>query len=62
MTENEIYSRPMQVVSNTICLFILCAVPSSKLRAGITRDGAIISMDPIMALEPPRYWKRSEGI
>ena len=56
MTENAIYSRPMKVVSNTICLFILCAVPSSKLRAGITRDGAIISMDPIMALELPHYW------
>ena len=24
--------------------FILCAAPSSKLRAGVTRDGAIISM------------------
>ena len=50
------YSRPMQVVSNTICLFILCAVPSSKLREGVTRDGAIISM------EPSNYWKRSESI
>ena len=43
----------MKVFSNTSCLFILCAAPSSKLFAGITRDGAIISMDPIMALEPP---------
>ena len=51
MTENEIYSRPMQLVSNTI----LSVYSSSKLRAGITRDGAIISMDPIIiaALEPP---------
>ena len=62
MTENESYSRPMQVVSNTICLFILCAAPLSELRAGITRDGAIISMALIMALEPPHNWKRSEGI
>ena len=26
--------------------FILCAAPSPKLRAGITRDSAIISMKP----------------
>ena len=26
--------------------FILCAAPSSKLRAGVTRDGPIISMKP----------------
>ena len=43
----------------SFCLFILCAAPSSKLRAGVTRDGAIISMEPgdtrygaIISMEP----------
>ena len=63
MTENEIYSRPMQVVSKQpfVCLFFARG-PHQKLRVGITRDGAIISMDPNMALEPTHYWKRSECI
>ena len=39
MTENEIYSHPVKVISNTI-LFVY------SLRAGDTRDGAIISMEP----------------
>ena len=56
VTENGIYSPFVKVISNSIFLFILYAAPSSKLRAGVTRNGAIFSM------EPPHYWKRSEGI
>ena len=37
----------MKVIFNTIFLSLFfCAAPSSKLRAGVTRDGAIISMEP----------------
>ena len=46
----------MKVISNTFLFVYSSCAPSSKLRAGITRDGAIISM------ETPHYWKRSEGI
>ena len=36
---------PMKVIFNTIFLSLFfCAAPSSKLHAGVTRDGAIISM------------------
>ena len=56
MTENGIYSHLMKVVSNTFLFVYSSCAPSSKLRAGITRDGAIIS------IETPHYWKRSEGI
>ena len=56
MTDNGIYSPPMKVISNTILFAYSLGAPSSKLRAGVTRNGAIISM------EPPHYWKRSEDI
>ena len=56
MRDNGIYSPPMKVISNTILFVYSLGAPSSKLRAGVTRNGAIISM------EPPHYWKRSEDI
>ena len=54
--ENGIYSPPMKVISNTILFVYSLGVPSPKLRAGVTRNSAIISMEPL------HYLKTSEDI
>ena len=48
MTENGIYSPAMKVISNTILFVYSLRGAQSKLRAGVTRDGAIISNHPII--------------
>ena len=45
-TENGIYSHHMKVISNTILFFYSLRGVLIKFRAGVTRDGAIISMEP----------------
>ena len=45
-TENGIYSHPMKVISHTILFVYSLRGVLIKLRAGVTRDGAIISMEP----------------
>ena len=46
----------MKVISNTILFVYSLGAPSPKLRAGVTRNSAIISMEPL------HYLKTSEDI
>ena len=46
----------MKVISNTILFAYSLGAPSPKLRAGVTHNSAIISMEPL------HYLKTSEDI
>ena len=58
MTENGIYSPLVKVISNTILFVFSLRGALTKLCAGITRDGAIISMEPIPYLEKSKVSSR----